>query len=251
MDKDIKKYNLKLKTILIDVVVMGIFILFGCHMFTASPEEKIEMLIVEIKYNLFRNGYVLGSVYICTIYFIPIMIYMLEMLVYKRKDVLILESEGITYYAPDHGKVFIPKDKIDDIYITAHNQMKIKLKNYEIKKSIRAKIWGIVKSMYFGYNPKNIFMIDLKLVKCDTNEIRKQLMDLNLDQGSSEANKLIKEMLERYNYKTVEELKNDENALAECVMQLYNMGNFTQIEIATLTKTSSSKVSKIIRKGLE
>ena len=45
-------------------------------------------------------------------------------------------------------KVFIPKDKIEDIYITNRNHMKIKLKDYEIKKALEL-LFGLYLKIYF------------------------------------------------------------------------------------------------------
>ena len=65
---------------------------------------------------------------------------------------------------PEYKKVFIPKDKIEDIYITNRNHMKIKLKDYEIKKSFRAFIWTILKNIFLGANPNNVFRINLNFI---------------------------------------------------------------------------------------
>lgn len=148
-------------------------------------------------------------------------------------------------------KVFIPKDKIEDIYITNRNHMKIKLKDYEIKKSFRAFIWTILKNIFLRANPNNVFRINLNFIQCDINEVRKSLIQFNLDSGSREANELIKNILQQYNYKNIEDLKKDEKALTECVIKLYNMEKFTQVEISSMLGINTSKVSKLIRKGFD
>ena len=73
--------------------------------------------------------------------------------------------------------------------------MKIKLKDYEIKKSFRAFIWTILKNIFLGANPNNVFRINLNFIQCDINEVRKSLIQFNLDSGSREANELIKNIL--------------------------------------------------------
>lgn len=71
-------------------------------------------------------------------------------------------------------------------------------------------------------------------------------MKFNFNPGSSEANEVIKNILQQYNYKNIEELKKDEKALIECVMELYNMEKFTQVEIFSMIGINASKVSKYI-----
>lgn len=129
--------------------------------------------------------------------------------------------------------------------------MKIKLKDYEIKKSFRAFIWTILKNIFLGANPNNVFRINLNFIQCDINEVRKSLIQFNLDSGSREANELIKNILQQYNYKNIEDLKKDEKALTECVIKLYNMEKFTQVEISSMLGINTSKVSKLIRKGFD
>ena len=246
-----KKYDLKLKQIFTILIIAGLFLVFAIYMlFMASDQEKYNMFITELKFSVSHDTSAFGSVYICVLFSIPIVIYMLELLIYKVKDVLILDNSGITYYAPEYKKVFIPKEKIEDIYITDRGQMKIKLKDCKIKKSIRAYFWTILKDIFLGGNPNNIYRINLNFIKCDIKEVREYLMQFNLDSGSSEAKKIVKDILQKYNYKNIEELKKDEKALLECVMKLYNMEKFTQVEIAAIMRISSSKVSKLIRKGL-
>lgn len=251
MENNKKKYDLKIKQVFIMLIIAGIFVIFASYMlFIASDEERFNMFMTELKFSIHHETSAFGAVYICGLFSIPIVIYMLELLIYKIKEVLILEENGITYYAPEYKKVFIPKDKIEDIYITDRGQMKIKLKDYEIKKSIRAFFWTLLKDVFLGGNPKNVFRINLNFIKCDVKEVREYLMQFNLDSGSREANELVKDILQQYNYKNIEELNKDDNALAECVMKLYNMEKFTQVEISAIMKISASKVSKIIRKGL-
>lgn len=226
-----KKYNLNLKKVFILLIISALFVMFALYMmFIASDEEQYNMHLTELKYSLTHDTSVFGSVYICGFFSFFILIRMLALLIYKIKDVLILEEKGITYYSPKYRKAFIPKDKIKDIYITDRGQMKILLKE----------------KIYY----KNIFIINLNLIKCDIKEIREALMDFNLDSGSSEAKEEITAILEEYNYSNIEDLKKDKKALAECVMKLYNMEKFTQVEISAIMRISTSKVSKIIRNNL-
>lgn len=249
--ENMKKYDLKLKKVFINIIVAGLFLVFAYYMlFVASNKEKFNMFMIEYATSIQSNSLAIGSTYICGLCAIPLLIYMLELLIYKIKDVLIIDDDGITYYAPEYKKVFIPKDKIEDLYITNHNHMKIKLKDYEIKKSFRAFIWTILKDIFLGANPNNVFRINLNFIKCDINEVRKSLIQFNLDSGSSEANKLVKDIFQQYNYKNVEELRKDEKALAECVIKLYNMEKFTQVEISSMLGINTSKISKLIRKSL-
>lgn len=251
MENNIKKYDLKFKKVFINLIIAGLFLVFAYYMlFVASSEEKFNMFMIEYATSIQYNSLTFGSAYICGLFAIPVLIYMLELLIYKTKNVLIIDDDGITYYAPEYKKVFIPKDKIEDIYITNRNHMKIKLKDYEIKKSFRAFIWTILKNIFLGANPNNVFRINLNFIQCDINEIRKSLIQFNLDSGSREANELIKNILQQYNYKNIEELKKDEKALTECVIKLYNMGKFTQVEISSILGINTSKVSKLIRKSL-
>lgn len=62
---------------------------------------------------------------------------------------------------------------------------------------------------------------------------------------------MIKNILQQYNYKNIEDLKKDEKALTECVIKLYNMEKFTQVEISSMLGINTSKVSKLIRKGFD
>lgn len=251
MEKNMKKYDLKLKQIFIMLIIAGLFIIYAAYMlFMASDEERANMFINELRLSVYHEDFVFGAVCICGLFSVPIVIYMLELLIYKIKNVLILSDDGITYYAPEYKKVFIPKDKIEDIYITDRGQMKVKLKNHEIKKNIRACFWTMLKDIFLGGNANNVFRINLNFIKCDIKEVRKDLMKFNLDSGSREAKELIKEILQKYNYKSIEELKKDEKVLSECVMKLYNMGKFTQVEISAIMEISTSKVSKLIRKAL-
>ena len=91
----------------------------------------------------------------------------------------------------------------------------------------------------------------MNFIQCDINEVRKSLIQFNLDSGSREANELIKNILQQYNYKNIEDLKKDEKALTECVIKLYNMEKFTQVEISSMLGINTSKVSKLIRKGFD
>lgn len=117
------------------LIIAGTLIFFAYYMlFGASNEEKFNMFIIEFKTSVRYESSDIGAVYLCGLFAIPVLIYMLELLIYKIKDVLIFSDDGITYYAPEYKKVFIPKDKIKDIYITQRNQIKIILKDYEIKK---------------------------------------------------------------------------------------------------------------------
>lgn len=251
MEDSIKKYNLNFRNVFIMLIIAGTLIFFAYYMlFGASNEEKFNMFIIEFKTSVRYESSDIGAVYLCGLFAIPVLIYMLELLIYKIKDVLIFSDDGITYYAPEYKKVFIPKDKIKDIYITQRNQIKIILKDYEIKKSIRAIIWTKLKDIYLGNNPKNVFRINLNFIKCDIAEVRKDIMKFNFNPGSSEANEVIKNILQQYNYKNIEELKKDEKALIECVMELYNMEKFTQVEISSMIGINASKVSKIIRKSI-
>ena len=246
-----KKYDLKLKRIFTILIIASLFLTFAIYMlFMSSDQERYNMFITELKSSVKHDTSAFGSVYICGLFSIPIVIYMLELLIYKIKDVLILDNSGITYYAPEYRKVFIPKDKIEDIYITDRGQMKIKLKDYKIKRSIRAYFWTLLKDIFLGSNPNNVYRINLNFIKCDIKEVREYLMQFNLDSGSSEAKEIVKDILKQYNYTDIEELRKDEKALIECVMRLYNMEKFTQVEIAAIMGISSSKVSKLIRKGL-
>lgn len=252
MENNIKKYDLKFKKVFINLIIAGLFLVFAYYMlFVASSEEKFNMFMIEYTTSIQYNSLTFGSAYICGLCAIPVLIYMLELLIYKIKNVLIIDDDGITYYAPEYKKVFIPKDKIEDIYITNRNHMKIKLKDYEIKKSFRAFIWTIFKNIFLGANPNNVFRINLNFIQCDINEVRKSLIQFNLDSGSREANELIKNILQQYNYKNIEDLKKDEKALTECVIKLYNMEKFTQVEISSMLGINTSKVSKLIRKGFD
>lgn len=251
MDDNIKKYDLKASKVIILLIISIIAIMAALYMlFIATNKEKFDMFINDLIFSIRQKQAVFGSVYTCGFFAILIGIYMLQLLMYKIKGVLVLSHDGIKYYAPEYGEVYISKDKIEDIYITSNDQMKIKLKNYELKRSFRAKLWTSLKDIILGSNPKTIFRINLNFIKCDIKEVREYLMQFELDAGSEEAKEEIKDILEKYNYKNLEELKIDEKALGECVMKLYKMEKFTQLEIASILKISANKVSKLIRKGL-
>jgi len=246
-----KKYSLNLKKVFILLIISILLAMFAYYMlFIASDEEKHTMFIYALKYSTSSHQLLFGCVFTCGVFAFLIIIYMLELLIYKIKDILILEENGITYYAPEYKKVSIPKDKIQDIYIAQTGQMKIILKDYEIKRGFRARFWTKLKDMALGHNPRNIFRINLNFIKCDIKEIKEDLIQFNLEPDITEAKEEIKEILEQYNYSNVEELKNNEKALAECVLKLYNIEKFTQVEISAILKISTSKVSKIIRKEL-
>jgi len=104
--------------------------------------------------------------------------------------------------------------------------------------------------MVLGHNPQNVFRINLNFIECDIKEIKQDLIQFNLEPDIIEAKEKIIDILKKYDYKSIEELKKDEKALSECVMNLYNMEKFTQTEISVLMKISTSKISKIIRKNL-
>ena len=251
-----KKYNLNLKKVLLMLIIALGILLFVYYIFFIMSDEERRVFFASHRYRRYhrytiRNYYgIEWAIIIGGFLSIPTIIYMIELLVYKINGKLVFSNEGITYYTPEYGKVFIPKDKIEDISITEKGHMKIKLKNYEIPKKLRARFWTSFKNWFLGSNAKNIFRIDLSFIKCDIKEVREDLMQFNLDPDSKAANQLVKEMLEKYNYNNIEDLKNDEKALSECIIKLYNMERYTQIEISSITKTSRNKVSKTIKKWL-
>jgi len=250
MENSIKEYNLRVKKVLIFLFIAGVFVAFAGYMFfLASDKEKLDMFLYELKFSIHQQQGVFGSVYICGLLAIPMLVYMIELLICKTKGVLVLSNEGIAYYAPEYGRIFIPAEKIEKIYITDVKHMKIALKDYEIKEGLRAKILKSLKNIFLGGNAKGVFRINLNFIDCDEKEVRDNLFCFNLLPGAKEANELIADICTKYNCKDIEELKNNKDALKECINGLSNMEKFTQKEIAAITKTSTSKVSKILSKG--
>ena len=251
MNENKKSYDLRVKKVLLVLFAASVFVFFSIYMmFFASDKEKLDMFLYDLRFSLRYGEAIIGSLYTCGVFALFIIIYNLELILYKIKQILILSNEGITYYSPEYGKVFISKNQIEDIYITDVKQLKIILKETGFKKSFRAKFWTSLKDMMLGSNPKNVFRINLNFVKCDVDEIRQYLMEYGLDSDSNEANKLVQDLCKKYNISNVNELKNNEIALSECVMELYNTGKLTQKDMAAVTKTNTNKISKIIRKGL-
>ena len=246
------KYDLKVKRVVCFLIALVIFLALLIYFMFFSPDyQREKLLLYSLKYSS-KNNIIISEIILMSIFLSTFtIIYMIKSLFYKRKDILILSEDGITYYAPEYGKVYIPKDKIKDAYVTNRNSMKIILNNYTIKKTFRIRFWSFFKDLFQGLPHENIFRINLNFIDCDKKEIQNLLLSLNLDMDGGEAYTVINNICKQYNYNNIDELKNDEKALSDCIIQLYKLENLTQSEIASLTKTNTTKVSKIIRNSLD
>lgn len=84
MENNIKKYDLKFKKVFINLIIAGLFLVFAYYMlFVASSEEKFNMFMIEYTTSIQYNSLTFGSAYICGLCAIPVLIYMLELLIYK------------------------------------------------------------------------------------------------------------------------------------------------------------------------
>lgn len=217
----IKKYDLNIKLIFTIFILCIVTISFSIYIaFFASIEEQIRyhyIMMITIKQHVpFVSG----------IFLIPYVIYLIALLIYKRKSVLVIYENRIEYYSLKKGKIVIEQQDIIDIYVT--NKLVIK---------------------YKANNETKILNIDLMYIKCDKDEIRQEIIKFKPE--NEIIKNLLSNILKEYNIKNVFELKDNPKAFEDCVIRLYNMNELTQLEIATLLNTNSTKVSKIIRKSIK
>ena len=217
----IKKYDLNIKLIFTIFILCIVTISFSIYAtFFASIEEQIRyhyIVTMSIKQHV---------PLVSGIFLIPYVIYLIALLTYKRRSVLVIYENRIEYYSLKKSKIVIEQQDIIDIYVT--NKLVIK---------------------YKANNETKILNIDLMYIKCDKDEIRQEI--INFKPENEIIKNLLSNILKEYNIKNVFELKDNPKAFEDCVIRLYNMNELTQLEIATLLNTNSTKVSKIIRKSIK
>lgn len=242
-----KTYDLNVKKVLLLEAFLVLCITWLIDVVFFQPEE---ILTDRDSLSFFyRYGMTVDSVIIIGgILIMLAVIYNLELLLYKRKNVLVLEETGITYYAPEFGKRKVEKENIQNIYFTG-SELKIKLKQPK-DIGIRAKFWNFLKESFYSGISEDVFRVNLQFIKCNVDEVQESIMKMNLDRGSEEARRIIDEVVKKYDLYGVEAIKENEAALIECIMGLYHLDQLSQKEIAFFIKSSTSKVSKIIRKHI-
>ena len=221
-EEKIKTYDLNLKLIFFILVLYALCVCFSVYMVFYAP------MIEKLRYE----GYIMTSaagtgVQIgigSGILFIPYIVYLIALVVYKRKNVLNIYENKIEYYRVFRKKLIIEKSEINDIYVS--------------------------EKLVVKYNEKNeskVINVNLMYIKCDKNEMRKAIIGLKPE--SDTIKKIISNILEEYNLKESNQLKDNKEALEDCVIKLHNINALTQLEIALLLNTNATKVSKIIRKA--
>ena len=238
-------YNLNIKKILIHLLLTTPLIFFMFFMiFKANNEDKEQLAKKELVYSIKYNAPI-GSVYIAGIYCLIVDIYFLELLIYKRKNVLNITENEIIFFAPEYGKIIFYKNDVKNIILN-NNYLKIIIKS-NIKKGIRAKIWSFLKSFIHGFNPKNTFIINLKYINCYEKDLRYLLVKYKYFPNSQKANYIINDIMQENNIKSINELKQNKEIFELCILKLYELDNFSQANIAAILQTNPTKVSKTIR----
>ena len=154
---------------------------------------------------------------------VPYIIYLIILVIYKRKNVLTISENKIEYYNIRKGKIVIEKNNIIDVFVS---------KNLVIK--------------YVDNNQQKLHNINLTYIKCDKKILRNAI--IRLKRENDIVKKIISSILEEYHIKSLSQLKDNNEALKACIIKLYNMNKLTQQEIGIVLDTNSTKVSKIIRK---
>ena len=243
-----KSYNLNSKKVVIMIIISLVCVAFSIWFnIYATIGQRFRAFATEI-----REDEPLGSVFIFGIIMLLVLIYNLELLIYKRKNILEISENGIVYYAPEYGRMEFLKENIKDIYFVdkgVFTLLKIKL-DKEYKKGIRARFWNFLKASFITGIDSKVFRINLAFIKCNKEEIQELINNCCLDAGTDEVKEIINTILKKYNISNINELNQNETALKECVMELYKMETFTQNEISVLTKTSVNKISKIIKNNI-
>lgn len=222
MNKEkIERYDLNLKLIFfilavcIGSVCVSLYIIFFASLQEALHYQGIAMIAT-------REPVYAGS----GILFIPYIIYLLALVVYKRKNVLIIYENKIEYYNLLKGKIVIEKKSINDIYISEKLVVK-----------------------YNENNKIKTLNINLMYIKFDKDKMRKAI--INLKSENDVIKNIVSNILKEYNLKDLNQLKEHKEAFEDCIIKLYKVNELTQQEIASLLNTNSTKVSKIIRKTIE
>lgn len=216
-------------------------------LFEADNEAKEQLAKKELVYSIRYNAPI-GSLYIAGIYCLIVDIYFLELLIYKRKNVLNITENEITFLAPEYGKIIFYKNDVQNIILNT-NYLKVIMKS-NIKKSIRAKIWSFLKNFIYGFNPKNTFIINLRYLICYEKDLRYLLVKYEYFPNSQKANYIINEIMKENNIKSTNDLKQNKEIFELCILKLYEIDNFSQANIASILQTNPTKISRIIRQNI-
>ncbi len=217
MDKEkVKSYDLNLKVIFFSLVVCIVsFGGFVYIIFFAPLQEVLHYQLTIMR--LTGKPVCIGA----GLLFIPYILYLISLLIYKRKNVLTIYESKIEYYGLLKGRIIINKKDIKDIYISKKLVVKYKEKN-----------------------KFEILNINLLYIKCNKNEIRESI--INFKQEYDISKNILINILKEYKLKDLTQLKEHKEAFEDCVIKFYNTNEFTQQEIASVLNTNSTKVSKII-----
>lgn len=222
MDEEkIEKYDLNLKLIFFILAVCIGSVCFSLYIiFFSSLQEALHyqaIIMIATGEPVYAGSGIL---------LIPYIIYLIALVVYKRRNVLIIYENKIEYYNLLKGKMIIEKKAINDIYISEKLVVK-----------------------YNENNKTKTLSINLIYIKCDKDEMRKAL--INLKPQNDIIKNIVSNVLKQYSLKDINQLKEHKEAFEECVIKLYKLNELTQQELASLLNTNPTKVSKIIRKTIE
>lgn len=240
-----KKYDLNIKRVVVVLLLSAVVIWLAVYMcFFSTMEEKIDITVTLS--TVIGNPFV---IYIGGIVMFLVSIYMIKLLLYKRKDILIISDDKINYSNPIYGDIEIQKSFIDDIYISTAGHVKIICKNLKYEKKHRMKFWLCFLGLFSGHENNNIFTINTDFIKIlDVQEFQKLILQLR--PSSENVNSIIENKLKEYNISNVSQFKEYPQALDECIIAIYELNKLTQQEIALVLDTTVNKVSKTIRKYL-
>jgi len=244
-----RTYNLSIKKVLISLIVLSTIMIPSIYIVFFAPLD----ITSDFYDRYYRSGREVSvGVLPVIIYSFIYILYILELIIYKRKEVLIISQEGIKYSTPIYGNIEIPKHTIDDIYISNRNQLKIRYKNLKFKNNIRTKLWNFCISLFIFDTvlTDNTFTIPLNFLKYDSiQEIENVILELDPD--TNEARKLINDKLKKYKISDINQLKENTLALNELVIEIHQLKKVKQKDIASILNISTYKVSKIIKNDLK
>lgn len=244
-----KNYDLNIKRVVKKIIILTIifcgflmgYILIENNETFKDSMTKTLLFSEEPMYAIYPKAMFMVGAIITILYDL----YLIILLLYRRKKVLSISENKIIYYSPDYGKLEISNEQIENIMFS-NNQLKLDFGKKKLKKKLSYIILGFIRSLWEFRSFSEVFIINLDYIKCDPNEVLKKTLECGLGKGSKEAVDIINKTLETNNCKEIKQLSKE--SLEKLVIDLYNSEKLTQYKIAILTGISANKVSNLIKK---
>ena len=189
-----------------------------------------------------RHGYFIGLFYIALIFTTYLTIYILRILTMKSKNVLVFNEDGVIYRFPFLKEVRISKNNIKDIYVNNNNICTVFTNSFEYKDNIINIFFHPAQVYFNNYIKRNTIKINLNFIVLN-DEIYDNIIKLHKSYDSAV------EIIKKYS-DNIDTVKNDASIFNNCIMDLNNLKQFTQKEIAIIMKTKPHIINKIIKKNI-